>query len=496
MRLSTPSGAATAGAGQLRGWLLAGLALLAAGLPAPAPAQLPDPVARALAQAGIPESAAGFYVHEIGAREPQLAAGAERALNPASSIKLLTTYAALELLGPAYTWITEAYASGPLKEEVLQGDLVIRGRGDPKLTLENFWLLLRELRARGVRDIRGDLVLDRSFFNSETYDPSRFDDQPTRPYNTGPDALLVNFKALQLQFIPDSDARSIRIVAQPVLPQVQIVNNLTLDGRGACGDWVGKLKLDAQGNATTARLAFNGVFPASCGERARNFSVLGHAQYTLSLFRELWREQGGTFGGGVRDGTAGADARLIATLKSPSLSEVVRDINKYSNNVMARQLYLTLGAVGAGAPASGDKTVRVIRQWLSGKGLSFPELVLENGSGLSRVERISAGSLGQLLLTAFRSAVMPELIASLPVAAVDGTMRKRLSGADVAGQAHIKTGSLTGVRSIAGYVLDGQGRRWVVVFIVNHANAGNAQPVQDALLKWVHGRSTDGGGTR
>jgi D-alanyl-D-alanine carboxypeptidase/D-alanyl-D-alanine-endopeptidase (penicillin-binding protein 4) len=164
----------------------------------------------------------------------------------------------------------------------------------------------------------------------------------------------------------------------------------------------------------------------------------------------------------------------------------VRDINKFSNNVMARQLYMTLGAVGAGAPASADKSSRVIRQWLAGKGLSFPELVLENGSGLSRVERISARNLGELLLTAFRSAVMPELMASLPVAAVDGTMKKRLSGADVAGQAHIKTGSLTGVRAIAGYVLDARGRRVAVVFIVNHANAGNAQIVQDALLRWVH----------
>jgi D-alanyl-D-alanine carboxypeptidase/D-alanyl-D-alanine-endopeptidase (penicillin-binding protein 4) len=481
---------ATGTAGRLRPWLLAGMALAWAGLPAPAPAQqLPEPVARALAQAGVPESAAAFYVHEIGAPQPLLAAAAERPMNPASSIKLLTTYAALELLGPAYTWVTEAYAAGALKEEVLQGDLVLRGRGDPKLTLENFWLLLRELRARGVRDIRGDLVLDRSFFvNGEDVDPSRFDDQPTRPYNTGPDALLVNFKALRLQFVPDLDARAIRILPLPALPQVQIVNNLALDARGSCGDWVGKLKLDAQGNAASARLVFNGAYPASCGERERNFSVLGHAQYTGSLFRELWREQGGSLGGGVRDGIAGTDARLIAAVKSPSLSEIVRDINKYSNNVMARQLYLTLGAVGAGAPAAGDKTARVIRQWLAGKGLAFPELVLENGSGLSRVERISAASLGQLLLAAFRSAVMPELIASLPVAAVDGTMRKRLNGAGVAGQAHIKTGSLSGVRSIAGYVLDGQGRRWVVVFIVNHANAGNAQPVQDALLKWVHNR--------
>lgn len=464
---------------------LAGAALCLA--PAAA-AQLPEPLARALAKAAIPESAAAFYVHEIGASQPALAVGAERAMNPASTIKLLTTYAALELLGPAYLWSTEAYAAGPLKDGVLAGDLVLRGRGDPKLTIENFWLLLRGLRSRGVREIRGDLVLDRAYFPPGEYDPARFDDQPTRPYNTGPDALLVNFKAIRLQFVPDLEARAVRIIAEPPLPQVQVVNNLALDAAGQCGDWVGKLKVDSQGDAGAARLAFSGAYPASCGERVRNFSVLGHPQYVLALFRELWREQGGTLGGGVRDGAVTPDARLITTVQSPALSEIARDINKYSNNVMARQLYLTLGAAGAGAPASGEKSARVIRQWLAGKGLSFPELVLENGSGLSRIERISARNLGELLLAAFRSAVMPELVASLPVAAVDGTMKKRLSGAQVAGQAHIKTGSLSGVRAIAGYVLDARGRRNAVVFIVNHPNAGNAQIVQDALLNWVYQR--------
>lgn len=483
---------ATEGAGHRRlrlGKALAGLALflpLAAG--AQLPAQLPEPVARALIQAAIPESAAAFYVHEIGAERPLLAAGAERAMNPASTIKLVTTYAALELLGPAYQWSTEAYAAGALKDGVLAGDLVLRGRGDPKLTIENFWLLLRGLRARGVREIRGDLVLDRSHFPLGEFDAARFDDQPTRPYNTGPDALLVNFKAVRLQFIPDLEARTVRIVTEPQLPQVQVVNNLALDATGLCGDWVSKVKLDARGDSASARLAFSGVFPANCGERARNFSVLGHAQYVLALFRELWHEQGGTLAGGVRDGAVAPDARLLTSVQSPSVSEVVRDINKYSNNVMARQLFLTLGAVGAGAPAGADKSARVIRQWLAGKGLSFPELVIENGSGLSRIERITARNLGEVLLAAFRSAVMPELMASMPVAAVDGTMKKRLSGADVAGQAHIKTGSLTGVRAIAGYVLDGRGRRVAVVFIVNHANAGNAQGVQDALLRWVYQR--------
>ena len=451
---------------------------------------LPEPVARALAEAGIPESATAFYVHEIGAERPLLAVGADRAMNPASTIKLVTTYAALELLGPAFQWVTEAYAAGALSDGVLAGDLVLKGRGDPKLTLENFWLLVRSLRGRGLREIRGDLVLDRTYFAANDHDPARFDEQPTRPYNTGPDALLVNFKAVRLTFVPDSETRLVRILAEPALPQVQIVNRLALVS-GPCGDWASRLKVDAQGGSAATRLTFSGRYAASCGERERSYSVLPHAQYVLGLFRELWRELGGKFTGTVRDGTVGADARLIAAVESPPLAQVVRDMNKFSNNVMARQLFLTLGAEGAGEPATPEKADRVIREWLAGKGLSVPELILENGSGLSRTERISARNLGLLLLASFRSPVMPELIASLPLVAVDGTMKKRLSDADVAGQAHIKTGSLTGVRSIAGYVLDAQGRRLVVVSIVNHPNPGNAQAAQDALLAWAYNRADD-----
>ncbi|MBX9904214.1 MAG: D-alanyl-D-alanine carboxypeptidase/D-alanyl-D-alanine-endopeptidase [Burkholderiales bacterium] len=449
---------------------------------------LPEPVARALAQAGIPESAIGVYVHEIGAAEPVLAIGAERSLNPASSMKLVTTYAGLEMLGPAYTWNTDMLSDGAIAQDVLNGNLYLKGSGDPKLTLENFWLLLRNLRARGVREIRGDLVLDRRLFAEEVFDPAGFDDQPTRPYNTGPSALLVNFKAVTLQFIPDAATRSVRITVEPPLPQVQIVNNLKF-ADGGCGDWLGRIKVDSQGNADGARLTFNGTYSADCGERMRSYSVLGHRQYIGALFTYLWREMGGVFTGQVRDGATPAQARPLATARSPSMSEVVRDVNKYSNNVMARQLFLTLGINGA-APTSTGSAANGVKQWLALKGLAVPELVLENGSGLSRIERISARNLGAILLNAWASPVMPELMASLPVAAVDGTMRRRLKSAEIAGQAHIKTGSLSGVRSIAGYVLDAQGNRAVVVFMVNHANAFNAQAAQDAMLGWVHNRDS------
>ena len=461
------------------------LPLLAAAHPANT---LPEPVARALAQAGIPESAIGVYVQEIGAAEPVLSIGADRSLNPASSMKLVTTYAGLELLGPAYVWNTDVLTDGMLMQDVLAGNLYLKGSGDPKLTLENFWLLLRNLRARGVREIRGDLVLDRRLFAEELQDPGAFDDQPTRPYNTGPSALLVNFKAVTLTFIPDAVSRTVRIAAEPPLPQVQVINNLKLVD-GSCGDWVGKLRLDSQGNADAARLTFNGNYPLDCGEGMRSFSVMGHRQYIGALFTQLWRDLGGTFSGQVRDGATPDQARRLATARSLSLSEIVRDVNKYSNNVMARQLFLSL-AMNNGAPATTAAAANSVKQWLALKGIAVPELVLENGSGLSRIERISARNLGAVLLNAYASPVMPELMASLPVAAVDGTLRKRLKSAEVAGQAHVKTGSLSGVRSIAGYVLDAQGNRVVVVFMVNHANAFNAQVAQDAMLGWVHNRDS------
>ena len=452
------------------------------------PTRLPQPVAQALQQAGIPESSVGIYVQEVTAQRPLVASGAERVLNPASTIKLVTTFAALDQLGPAYRWSTEIYTAGTLQGDVLDGNLIIKGYGDPRLTLENFWLMLRNLRARGVREIRGDLVLDRSYFAvAKNSDPASFDNEPTRPYNTPPDALLVNFKAVRLQFVPDPERRRLAIIAEPALSQVEVLNNVALDSE-PCGDWVNRLKLTALGNGAGARLLFGGNYSTACGEKERSYSVLDHPQYVHGLFTLLWRELGGAITGGVREAEKPAGARLLLAHQTQSLAEIVRDINKFSNNVMARQLYLALGAIADGAPATAEKSAHTIKQWLASRQLAFPELVIENGSGLSRNERLSAKSLGQLLLAAHHSAVMPELVASLPLVAVDGTMRKRLSGAEIAGQAHIKTGSLSGVRALAGYVLDRRGRTMVVVCIINHARASEAQATQDVLLKWVYGR--------
>ena len=451
--------------------------------------ELPVPVAQALKGAGIPVAATAFWVREVDAAAPRLAVNARAALNPASTIKLVTTFAALDLFGPAYVWKTEAFASGTLNDGVLTGDLHLKGGGDPKLTYDQFGRLLRQIRAHGIKEIRGDLVLDRGAFAVSAADPGRFDAQPLRPYNVAPDALLVNFKAVTLQLIPDPANKKMMVGMEPAPSNLDLVNQLTLGNGNGCGDWKERLRADIFSHGPTTRLVLTGAYPQSCGEQRWNIAVQEHPQFVLGVFLQLWAELGGTLTGGVREGVAPVDARPIAVLPSPTLAEVVRDINKFSNNVMARQLFLTLGMEAGRRPASAEDGDAAIRSWLDARGLAMPELVLENGAGLSRRERISAESLGRLLQAAWRSAVMPELMASLPVTATDGTMKKRLKQNGVAGQAHIKTGSLEGVRSIAGYVLDKSGRRWIVVFFVNHANAGAAQPAQDALLQWVYERN-------
>ena len=448
--------------------------------------RLPIPVARALKLAALPPSAVAVVVQEVGSFQPRVSLNAAAAMNPASLMKLLTTYAALDSLGPAYRWKTEAWLRGPLADGVLEGDLYLKGGGDPKLTLEQFWLLLRELRARGLREVRGDLVLDRSLFAADDY--AVIDDQPLRAYNVTPDALLLNFKAVRLSFLPDAERKSVAVLAEPLPEPLQIANSLKLNGNG-CGDWKENLKLDYA--PASGRLTLAGSFPLSCGEKSINLGLLPHPQYVAGVFRSLWQELGGRIGGGLRSAPLPAEARLFASIESPALAEVIRDINKYSNNVMARQLFLTLGAESArrnGGGVRASDAEQALRDWLAGRDLSFPELVLDNGSGLSRRERISAENLTRLLALAWKSPLMPEFLASLPLTAIDGTMKKRLRENAVAGQAHIKTGSLEGVKGIAGYVLDRGGKWQMVVFLVNHANAAAAQAAQDALLAWVYAR--------
>lgn len=470
---------------------------LASGAPA---ADLPASVRDALRQAHIPLDSVGIVVREVNSSTPLIQVNAQQAMNPASTMKLLTTYAALELLGPAYTWRTEAYVDGKLENGVLNGNLIIKGYGSPKINSEHLWLWLHELRNRGLREINGDLILDHSAFAPQETDSAAFDNDPLRAYNVGPDALLLNFNAIRLRFIP-ADGK-VNVFSEPALDGIILDNRLSLKSQRNCRDWDDNIRIHLTGNV----IRLQGTYPTPCGERDKAYSLLPHAQYFDALFRSVWHDAGGTLRGNTLDGITPDSAMLFATHYSQPLSEIIRDINKFSNNLMARQVFLSLSlnreAPTKNVPLSGTSTdvplsnsnpqpasvassEIALRNWVSKKGFDFPELVIENGAGLSRKERISPLNLSLLLQDIQLSPFSAEIEASLPIVGVDGTMKKRHDNCAVTTHAHLKTGSLEGVKSIAGYLQSRSGKQWILVFIINHANASVGQHAQDELIEWL-----------
>lgn len=446
---------------------------------------LPPEVAAAMDRARVPRESLSAVVQEVGrGGAPRLSWQAQAAVNPASLMKLVTTYAALDMLGPAWTWATPVWLQGAWPtggRGVLEGDVVIKGGGDPKLVVERVWLLLRRLQQLGVREIHGDIVLDRSAFEVPEQNPADFDGEALRPYNVRADALLLNYKALSFTFTPDPAHGVAVISTEPALEGVRADARVPLAaGVGAtqCNDWRSALQADF---SDAQRLRFKGIYSPACGEKQWPVAYVDPADYNGRLLAGLWAEMGGKLTGSVRDGMAPATAPTFE-LASPPLAEVIRDINKFSNNVMAQQLFLTLALNqrGLGTP---DGARGVLRDWLAARyGDAGRAAVIDNGSGLSRETRVSAALLARLLQDAAASPLMPELMASLPVSGVDGTMRRTQT---LTGRAHLKTGSLRDVTAVAGYLLAPSGRRYVLVGVVNHTNAAATRPALEALIQWA-----------
>ncbi len=462
------------------------------------PSSLAPELEAALARAKIPRDALALLVLEAESNNApaRLSHRAQVAMNPASVMKLSTTFAALELLGPAYVWTTPVYVDGPVQGGTLKGNVYIKGQGDPKLVLERLWLLLRRLQGLGIRSIAGDIVLDRSAFEVPDADPASFDGEPLRPYNAAPDALLVNYKAVVMTFTPDRAANTAQVQFDPPLFGVQMQASVPLSN-AECGDYRGALKADF---SDTNRIHFGGSFAASCGEKVWPVAYADPRSYATRAVQGMWLDMGGKLSGSARYGAV--PAALAAgkpTLEATSapLAEIIRDINKYSNNVMAQQLFLTLGRVvptgsgetpptDAGLIAGSFSASRgVMQRWWKERLGSEDMPVWENGSGLSRQERISARGLARLLQLAWRSPSMPELMSSLPISGVDGTLRRFKSGS--VGSAHLKTGSLSNVLARAGFVDGASGKRYVLVALINHANANTeaGRAVMETLVDWT-----------
>jgi D-alanyl-D-alanine carboxypeptidase/D-alanyl-D-alanine-endopeptidase (penicillin-binding protein 4) len=454
---------------------------------------LPPTVARALQRAQVPASALSAYVVALDDRgDVRLRHQAGEPVNPASVMKLVTSYAALDLLGSTHTWTTRFLTDGVIDNGALRGNLYVRGGGDPKLVIERLQEAYAALQAQGVNVILGDLVLDHSAFDLPEIDPGAFDGEALRPYNASPDALLFNFKSVILKFQPDPAAGVARVVSEPPMAGLAIDPTVPL-APGRCSDWRGGLgaRFDDPDS-----IRFTGRYPAACGELAWPVAYQQPGTYAVRAFEGAWRAMGGLLTGQARSGLTPPQARLLHEARSLPLADILIDVNQWSNNVMAQQVFLSLGDVPlapeAGAPggrrSSFERARAVVGQWWQrtfGPKVAAP--VMENGSGLSRVERITPEALAVLLRHAARHAQAQPFVQSLAVAGVSGTAARiaRDPRSPAYGNAFLKTGTLRDVTGLAGYVSAANGSRYAVVGFVNHPNAGAARPALEALVEWV-----------
>ena len=450
-------------------------------------AQLPDPLQRILSAHDIPAANVSVVVQGPGAEQPVLAHHAHQPRNPASVIKLVTTWAGLDVLGPTYTWPTEVYFLGERNGWRLDGDLAIRGYGDPFLVTEEFRKLLRAVRHMGLTEIGGDLVIDDTLFVDAAGDPGEFDGDSFRTYNVLPNALLINYKAIRYRFGIYPDGDGVHVTTDPVLANLQITNRLNLVS-GRCRGYQAGITVDVRGEAAD-RVFLSGDFPAACAPYSLTRTALQHDSYAYGLFATLWRELGGVHTGGWRRGAVSEDLEPVLVWESPPLLEVIRRINKFSNNVMTRQLLYTLGVEASGRPGTRAGGVDVIHDHLASRGLNADSLVIDNGAGLSRRTRVTAQLLADILELAQQPPYGAEYVASMSIGGLDGTTRRRFDDAEALGRSHLKTGSLDHVAAVAGYVHAASGTTYVVAAMINATDAhrGTGGEFLDELVNWVHG---------
>lgn len=431
----------------------------------------------ASAQAAVP---AGFRANEVAIWAAPVendsvfdAWRADTPVNPASTMKLLTSWAALNRLGPNFRWKTEFKSDAPLENGVLRGDLYWVGRGDPRLDSPRLAEMLRQLRLRGVQRIEGRLLLDKRAY-SDIGSADGFAGDADRVFTVPPDTHLLNLKVAWLRYGFDGGKPAVQL--DPPLPQFALDNQLQASSVAGCGDVRQHVKVTVE--ERTIRVS--GKLPQGCDGATNYVNVLDINSFASQSFRALWRGLGGEGPSAVGVAAAPAGARTLLQQESDPLTDVLADVNKYSNNTMARSVLL---AMGVQQPQSGntlDDAIAQVRSLLQSKGLAADTLVLENGAGLSRRERISARLLGEVLRDAARGPYGPELAATLPLAGEDGTLRKRLGS--FAGSLRMKTGTLDDTRALAGYWQAPTGQRLVIVAVVNSPRASELTQALDAAV--------------
>ena len=469
-------------------WLLVTVA------PASAAQTLPAPVARAIAASGLPAKSFGLFAQEVVGERTVFALNEDAPYTMASTTKIVTSLAALDLLGPYYRWRTSAYALGTLADGKLVGDLLIVGGGDAQLTSAELRDWFARMRAQGLREIDGDIVLDRYAFQLAAADHAGTPVQSaTEPRHVWPDAMTLDDGVLTLHVEPARGKRA-AVTLRPTLADVRVDNRVSMGG--GC-DAAARWEADARGRDGQAVVVVQGHWSTACGGRDIAFVPPANSGVAARALPALWAAAGGVLRGrvvsaaitpGLNPIPMGADGLPLKPLsfhRSKPLPEMVRDINKLSDNVGARNLMLSLSPGFPDRPATLAGAQKIVGMWLRDQGLNDGDVQVENGSGLSHPERAKPRALVQLLRKAWRADQALAFFESLPIAGVDGTLKHRMLNGGAMGQAYLKTGSLNDTRALAGYVHGASGTMYAVALMVNDADPALGRPAMDAMIEWL-----------
>jgi len=448
-----------------------------------------------------------------------LAHRADASMQPASTIKLLTSAVALDRLGPEHRGFTELRSWASLEDGRLKGDLWLIAGADPEFGLMVLWEMLVKLRAHSIRVIEGDLLVDRNRFNPSRSDQGMapFDEAPEFPYNLIPDALSAHAGLQDVAFRADRDRVQVQLI--PELPGIVIDNQLGLVD-APCGRWSSsgwqtpQQRLESDGKLA---IVFSGSFPRQCTQNVK-LQLVERNHLLEAQFRWLWLQLGGVWQGRLREVTQQEALNQRSVVKTASTvvlrhearpwGEWLRPLNKRSDNALTRMLFLEIGANAGSAdrpnlpaipdgvneiskPAANEHLSsfeladREIRAWHKHRGISTEGLVLENGSGLSRKERITARQMVSLLRSASREHRYHDLMMSLPLVGEDNTLKRRYTGTVANGSARLKTGSLWNVSAIAGVVYDRQQRPWMLSIMINHPKASSASALITGIVDTI-----------
>ena len=319
---------------------------------------IPAAIAQLMAAQRLPSSALSFVIVEADTGRVVMSHNPDTPRSPASTIKTVTTFAALDMLGPAFVWRTRAWLH--------DGDLYLQGGGDPYITLERWWSFVQSLRSQGLNSIAGDIVIDNSAFSLPKEDPGAFDGRPNRSYNVVPDALMVNFQSIDFSLAANAETHRVDIVASPAPVNLEVDNHIRY-APGRCSGPTARVDFQVA-SPQWDRVIFAGTLSPHCAQQTFARVLLQPATYAFGTFIELWRQSGGQFEGKLRIESTPADAKLLYTFDSLSLAEIVRLTNKHSNNLMARHLLLTLGRERYGDPATLEKGASAIADWSRERG--------------------------------------------------------------------------------------------------------------------------------